>query len=132
MSEDAGRTFYGRYIDCLNARDWGRLGLFVDPEVVHNGRPLGLAGYRAMLEQNVADIPDLRFEVVRLVVALPDLVSRLRFDCRPCGQFLGLPVNGRRVIFHEHAFYRLRDGKIGQVWSILDKDAIKATLRTSP
>ena len=119
---------YRAYIACLNARDWSRLGQFVHEEAVHNGRPFGLAGYRAMLEKDVQDIPDLRFEIDLLVCDPPHVAARLRFDCAPVGTFLGLPVNGRRIAFAEHVIYRFRDGRIAEVWSLLDKAAIEAQL----
>lgn len=46
---------YERYIACLNARAWEALGDFVAADVVHNGRLLGVDGYRAMLEENCRD-----------------------------------------------------------------------------
>ncbi len=101
----------------------------VQEDAGHNGRRLGLAGYRAMLENDVAEIPDLRFEIELLVCDPPQVASRLRFDCTPKGIFLGLPVNGRRLGFAENVFYAYRDGKIAEVWSILDKAAIEAQLQ---
>src|SRR3569623_2048404 len=112
---------YRRYIDCLNARDWPRLAEFVRVDAVHNGRSLGLSGYRAMLEHDVAAIPDLRFNIARLVCEAPYVAAILRFDCHPQGEFLGLPVHGRRVVFAENVFYEVRDGRIAEVWSVLDK-----------
>ena len=119
---------YTDYIACLNARDWDNLDLFVHPEVVHNARRLGLNGYRSMLEANYRDIPDLRFEVECLVVDPPKLAARLAFNCTPAGEFLGLAVNGTRVTFTENVFYAFEDGRIREVWSIIDKQAIEAQL----
>lgn len=119
---------YSDYIACLNERDWTKLGEFVDSDVVHNGLKLGLAGYRGMLERNVRDIPDLRFETDLLVVQPPRIGSRLKFDCRPIGSFFDLPINGRHVIFYENVFYRFDRARIVQVWSIVDKAAIEAQL----
>jgi predicted ester cyclase len=123
-------AFYLDYIETLNARDRARLGVFVSPEVIHNGRRIGVDGYRAMIEQDYRDIPDLRFEIDRVVAQGNHIAARLRFDCTPVGVFLGVPVNGRRVLFHEHAFYRLDDGKIAEVLSVIDKAAIEAQLRS--
>lgn len=119
---------YRRYLACLNAQDWTSLGTFVHDDVVHNGRQLGLAGYRAMLEKDFDDIPDLRFDAVLLIADPPSIASRLLFNCSPKGQFLGLPVNGKRVVFAENVFYRFSHGKIAEVWSIIDKTAIEAQL----
>lgn len=117
---------YNHYLACLNAQDWQNLGLFVHQEVVHNARRLGLHGYQSMLEANYRDIPDLRFEVEFLVIDPPKLAARLAFNCTPAGEFLGLAVNGARIAFTENVFYAFEDGRIREVWSIIDKQAIEA------
>ncbi|EJL04733.1 MULTISPECIES: ester cyclase [Pseudomonas] len=122
---------YRDYIACLNAQDWENLGHYVHPEVVHNARRLGLHGYRSMLEANYRDIPDLRFEMDFLVIDPPKLAARLAFNCCPIGTFLGLAVNGARVSFKEHVFYAFEDGRIREVWSVIDKEAIEAQLRSA-
>ncbi|BAM87246.1 hypothetical protein S58_12360 [Bradyrhizobium oligotrophicum S58] len=119
---------YRAYIACLNAQDWPRLGNFVHEHVVHNGRRFGLSGYRDMLVGNFADIPDLCFDIRLLLSDPPYVASRLEFDCRPRGTFLGLAINGRRVAFTENVFYEFRDGRIAEVWSVIDKAAIEAQL----
>ncbi|AZO67352.1 MAG: ester cyclase [Mesorhizobium sp.] len=122
------RDVYRDYIACLNKQDWPKLGQFVDDEVIHNGRRLGLSGYREMLERDFDEIPDLYFNVQMLISDPPYIASRLGFDCTPKGTFLGLPVGGRRVSFAENVIYELRDEKIVQVWSVIDKAAIEAQL----
>lgn len=119
---------YRGYIACLNQQDWPKLGEFVDDEARHNGRRLGVSGYREMLEKDFREIPDLEFRIQLLVADPPAIASRLEFDCTPKGKFLGLPVNGRRVAFCENVFYEFRQGKIWQVWSVIDKAAIEAQL----
>jgi predicted ester cyclase len=122
-------TLYSDYIACLNAQDWESLGHFVHPDVVHNARRLGLHGYRSMLEANYRDIPDLRFEIEFLVIEPPKLAARLAFNCTPTGEFLGLAVNGARISFAENVFYAFEDGRIREVWSVIDKEAIEAQLQ---
>jgi predicted ester cyclase len=119
---------YRGYIACLNRQDWAALGMFVREDVHRNGQRLGLSGYRQMLERDFREIPDLHFDVQLLVADPPHVASRLLFDCAPAGVFLGLPVNGRRVSFAENVFYRFREGKIEQVWSVIDKAAVEAQL----
>ncbi len=116
------------YIACLNAQDWPALDRFVDDEVRYNDRRLGISGYRAMLERDFREIPDLHFDVQLLVAEPPHLASRLRFDCTPRGRFLGVQVDGRRVSFAENVFYAFRGSRIEQVWSVIDKAAIEAQL----
>lgn len=119
---------YLGYIACLNRQDWSELGEFVADDVVHNGRPLGLSGYREMLKRDFREIPDLHFEIELMVLDGGRVASRLMFECSPKGTFLGLAVNGKRVAFAENVFYEFRDGKIVQVWSVIDKAAIEAQL----
>ncbi|WP_395679097.1 ester cyclase [Inquilinus sp.] len=119
---------YRAYIDCLNRRDWARLGDFVDDRARHNGRPFGLAGYRAMLEQDVREIPDLRFVIGLLACDPPLVAARLDFTCTPRGRYFGLDIDGRTVSFSENVFYRFRGGRIVEVWSLIDREAIAAQL----
>jgi len=122
------RGVYRDYIACLNQQDWPKLGQFVDDDVRYNGQQIGLSGYRAMLERDFHEIPDLNFDIQMLISDAPYLASRLAFDCSPKGKFLGLGVNGKRVSCTENVFYEFRGGKIVQVWSIIDKAAIEAQL----
>lgn len=119
---------YRAYIACLNRQDWPKLGQFVDDDAIHNGRRVGLSGYREMLEGDFAEIPDLYFNIQILISDPPYIASRLRFDCTPKGTFLGLHVDGKRVSFTENVIYEFRSEKIVQVWSVVDKAAIEAQL----
>lgn len=121
-------SHYQAYLDCLNRQAWTALGRYVDEAVEHNGSPLGLAGYQAMLEGDHAAIPDLHFTAHLLVVEAPWLAAQLDFDCTPRGELFGLAVNGRRVRFSEHVFYRFENGRIREVRSVIDTAAIAAQL----
>jgi predicted ester cyclase len=121
-------TIHRAYIACLNNQDWAQLGRFVADDVSHNDRPIGLSGYRKMLETDFYDIPDLQFNIQLLISDAPFVASRLAFDCSPKGYFLGLHVNGKKVWFTENVFYEFRGQKIARVWSIIDKAAIEAQL----
>ena len=114
MTENALCRPLPGYIACLNRQDWPNLHSFVEDDARHNGRPFGLAGYRAMLERDFEEIPDLEFNIELLISEPPHVASRLSFDCAPKGLFLGLPVNGRRVKFAENVFYRFRPARSGR------------------
>jgi len=58
----------------------------------------------------------------------PYIASRLQFHCTPVGTFLGLPVDGKRIVFAENVFYEFQREKIRQVGSVIDKAAIEAQL----
>lgn len=132
MQHKTVEAFYRDYIACLNSRDLTRLDDFVGTDVHHNGRRLGVDGYRAMIEKDCDQIPDLRF-TIELIVADPTLIGvRLAFDCHPEGEFLGVAVDGRRVRFSENVFYEIRDGRIDKVWSVIDKQAIERQVEHPP
>ncbi|HWT20897.1 MAG TPA: ester cyclase [Variovorax sp.] len=128
MTANQLTRIYLEYISCLNNRNLPGLGRYVHKRASHNGRRLGLAGYREMLEKDFQGIPDLKFDVQFLVAEPPRIASRLQFNCTPSGEFLGLPVNGRQVSFTENVFYEFEDGKICHVWSVIDKLAIEKQL----
>jgi predicted ester cyclase len=119
---------YRDYIACLNRQDWRELGQFVDDRVCHNGRQLGLSGYRRMLEKDFDEIPDLHFNIQLLISDAPYIASRLAFDCSPKEKFLGLDLNGKRISFTENVFYEFKGGKILNEWSVIDKAAIETQL----
>jgi predicted ester cyclase len=128
MNKTGLADIYRNYIACLNQQDWLRLGQFVRDDVHYNGQRIGLSGYREMLERDFREIPDLQFNIELLVSDSLFIASRLHFTCAPKGTFLGLPVNGKSVSFAENVFYRFREGKIEQVWSVIDKAAIETQL----
>ena len=130
MEQAALIKFYEQYISCLNTRNWRELHGFVNATLLYNKQLIQLHDYSAMLEQNYRDIPDLRFEVALLTTADNLIGCRLDFRCTPVGEFQGIRVNGRRVEFSEHVFYQLQDGKIAEVWSLIDKDAIRGQMES--
>ena len=124
MSEQLEST-YRRYLNALNDRRFDELGDFVHDQLTYNGEQITREQYTAMLIEDVRVIPELRYDIDLLVVGDGHVASRISFDCRPRGEFLGISVDGRRVSFAEHVFYRLREGRIERVWSLLDRDAIR-------
>ena len=121
-------SIYRGYLACLNDQDWARLGEFIHENAIHNGKELGLPGYRAMLVKDFEEIPDLHFNAEMLLCDPPFIGCRIVFQCSPKGAFFGLPINGKRVKFAEHVFYKFHEDKIVEVWSVIDKAAIEAQL----
>lgn len=127
MTSGLERIYRG-YLDALNERRFDDLDRFVHDELTYNEAQLTRSEYAAMRAEDVRAIPDLKYDV-RLLVVSGDLVAcRLWFDCTPQRTFLGVEPNGGRVAFAEHVFYRFRDERIEQVWSLLDTDTIRRRL----
>jgi predicted ester cyclase len=123
-------TIYRNYISAINARS--NLSPFVHPSVTHNGNIMSCAGYMDMIKASFIAAPDLFFTVDKLVTSedgeTETIAARICFDVTPISTFLGLEATGRRVQFAEQVFYRLRDGKIDEVWSLIDTNLVKKQL----
>ena len=91
---------YRNYIACLNKQDWPALPQFVHDDVHYNDKRIGLSGYREMLEDSYRAIPDLYFDIRLLVSEPPRIASRLHFDCRPKGSFLGVAGERETSLVH--------------------------------
>lgn len=125
MSDNDLAAIYRAYLACLNDRRWDDLGEYVADDVVRNGERLELSGYRAMLEADTQAIPDLRFNAEILIADERHVACRLVFTCTPQQEFLGRQPNGEQVTFAEHVFYRFENRRIAQVWSVIDKEAVR-------
>ena len=122
---------YRGYIACLNSQNWTELEHFVHHEVHYNGVRVGVDGYRQMLENDFRAIPDLQFSIALLIAEPPQVAVQLRFDCTPIGDLFGFAVNGTRVSFSENVFYAFSEGKIHDVWSVIDKAAVGDQIQAS-
>jgi predicted ester cyclase len=118
------KGIYIGYLDCLNARRWRDLEKYVHPDVEHNGRSIGLGGYREMLEEDVRSIPDLFFKATHLIAEPQFVAARLHFECHPEGSLFGLRVNGKQVRFQKNVFSEFTGNVICKVRSVIDKAGI--------
>jgi steroid delta-isomerase-like uncharacterized protein len=120
---------YRRYLASLNERRLDRLVEFVHDEITYNDVPMSRADYRDLIARHIAAVPDMFFAIDLLVVRADHVACRITFDCTPQAEFLGLQPSGRTVSFSEHVFYRFREGRIEQVWSLLDMEAVRKQLQ---
>jgi predicted ester cyclase len=128
MADNALEEHYRAYIAALNERRFDDLADFVHDELTYNDAPMTRRQYQDLIAGDVAAIPDLFYDIRTLVAAGDEVGCRLLFDCTPVREFLGFVPDGRRLAFTEHVFYRFRDGRIAQVWSLIDRDAIRRQL----
>ena len=121
-------SHYRGYIACLNSRRWDELHNFVNDSVTYNNAPKTRAEYADMISADVAAADELVFDVKLLVVSGNTVACRLEFECTPIKMFLGLKPTGRRVVFAENVFYRFVEGRVAEVWSLIDRDAVREQL----
>ena len=126
------KSIYLLYINALNAHNIEALARFVHEQLSYNGKLITYRDYQDMLVANIQTFPDLHFNIDMLVVEDHNVACRLAFDCTPQEPFLGFKPNGNKVQFSENVFYKFRDGRIYEVWSIIDQAALADQLeRTS-
>jgi steroid delta-isomerase-like uncharacterized protein len=120
MSVEQNKALYRRYNALCNAHDFDSLGEFVAEDVVVNGEPQGLAGYREGLAAVATAFPDYQWRLEHLLAEGDWLAAHFADSGTHCGTFLGLPPTGKAVVTQEFAFYRLESGKIVEVWVTAD------------
>ncbi|KAJ9604269.1 hypothetical protein H2200_011103 [Cladophialophora chaetospira] len=122
------RQHYLDYLAAINdGCKTGSLDPFVHQGVVHNdSSPLSIADYAKNITESQSSFTNLFFSLDMLVVE-PDkdkggqgygnvaVRIRLIFDSEP----------GEKETFFENVFYRFEEGKIKQVWSMLDGAGLK-------
>jgi predicted ester cyclase len=123
---------YRRYLTCLNERRFHDLPEFAHDPVVHNDRTLHISEFQDLLRRDATQIPDLYYAVERLVVQGEEVACRIRFDCTPARTFRGIPPTGQSISFVEHVFYRYQEGRIAQIWSLIDTEAVREQLCIHP
>ncbi len=102
------KQIYRDYTECLNEQAWLRLGKFVAEEVVHNNNPLGLSGYREMLEHDYAAVPDLRFNVEMMISEYPYLGKSATVRLLSNRRLSRLASKRQASFFSRERFLRIR------------------------
>ena len=120
MSGEDNKAFYRHYNARCNTHDFESLGEFVAEDVVVNGEPVGLAGYREGLAAVVAAFPNYQWRIDHLIAEGDWLAARFADSGTHRGTFLGVPPTGKAIETQEFAFYRLEGGKIVEVWVTAD------------
>ncbi len=119
---------YRRYLACCNERRLGQLDQFVHDPIRFNGEMTRLVGYAKAISANIDAVPDLHWEIQDLVADEDTVAVRLWDTGTPRGEWLGIAPSGRSVAAAEFAFYRFREGKIAEMWFVLDLGSIRKQL----
>lgn len=100
---------YLAYISAINSKDWSTVPTFTRPIVIHNSKSYASTEYAKMIEITSSPFANIKFVPERLVVdsEKSEIACRIRFDWD-------------KESFYEHVFYKLDDGKIASVWSVVD------------
>ena len=118
MTNEENKRTYARYIELLNAQDFGALDEVVDPEryreicVGFTPGWVDLPEAVTSLEKVVGGIPDLNARIDDLACEGDKVYARLTVTGTNSGRFFGAPPTGRRYEVNMFDYARLEDGRI--------------------
>ncbi|MDA0221489.1 MAG: ester cyclase [Proteobacteria bacterium] len=96
--------------------------VFAPDAVLHSGPNdhVGHAGIRAYAEPFMAAFPDLRHDIVFLLIDGGMAAMRYRGHGHMAHDYDGMKGQGQAMEYHGNAIFRLKDGLIAEVWSHSD------------
>ena len=109
------------YLSCCNERRLDRLSDFVHDTIRFNGEETALADYAAAIDSNIQAVPDYHWEIADIMTSDDTVAVRLTDTGTPTEEWLGIPSTGRSFKIGEYAWYRFRDGRIAEMWFVLDQ-----------
>lgn len=118
-------AFYRSYIDCLNRGKLDELANFIQDKLTYNDKEMTLEDYKESRSAERQAIPDLFYQIELLITNEDTIACRLNFNCTPVKEFMGIIPNGNKAVFSENVFYKLTEGKISSVLSLVDTDSIR-------
>ncbi len=124
MERDKAQALLTRLIDHF----WNRQAIadigavFAADAVLHSGPNdyAGHAGIRSYAEPFMAAFPDLKHEIVHLLIDGDMAAMRYRGSGHLAHDYDGMMGQGQAMEYHGNAIFRLKDGLIAEVWSNSD------------
>lgn len=120
MSADEHKAVVRRHLLEFMSQD--RLDLaeeLFSPDLIFNGERWGPEGMRKLAAGRRGVYPDLEYRIEELLAAEGDRIAcRWSWSGTHRGEDLGIPATGKRVTVRGISIFRLRDGKIAEVWVV--------------
>ncbi|TDD11653.1 ester cyclase [Nonomuraea diastatica] len=122
------RATFQHFHEAINSGDAERIAATID-EVVDPGMifhapvPTDLPGPQALKQVwavLLRGFPDMRVEVEDVIAEGDKVVSRNTVTGTHQGEFRGLPPTGRSVAYNEIFIFRFADGRIAEIWGVVD------------
>ncbi len=92
----------------------------------------GLDYLKARAQSILTAFPDLHFVIEEVVQQDDRLAARVTLEGTHRAEFAGIPATGKRMKVYDFAMYRIVDGKISDVWSLIDMQALRDQLQGGP
>lgn len=127
MTQGATTFPYRDYIEqAWNAHDLAAFDRYMAMDVrIHSHTPgaetgVGLEHLKSLAQMLYNGFPDARFELLDVVAQGEQLAARLWLEGTHRGEFAGMPPTGKHMRVVDFALYRISNGKITDVWSVVD------------
>lgn len=125
-----------RWFAAGDAGDFGSFGDFLHPDVVVHA-PMGLSTEGPEAEKEVwrdalRAMPDIRHDIQEVISDLSTIAARAIVTGTLKGDFAGIAANGRSFKVDQGLFAHVRDGKIVEVWEIVDTASLLRQLGVIP
>ena len=128
---------YARYTEEVwNSHNPDALAKYFAPDArVHSMTPGSVAGsglgYLKERAQSLMNaFPDIHFVVEDVLEQGDVLAARVTLEGTHRADFAGVPATGKRMKVYDFAMYRIVEGKIADVWSLIDINTMRAQLRS--
>lgn len=129
MSQNTLEVVYREYIATILAKDVAKLSLYVSDEVIHNGKKLGLEGYKDLILRNIIQT-GVNIEIKKLVADEKTVAAVLIFTTQAeCKELVGIQLDGTSFSYAENVVYDFKEGRIIEVFSIFEIDVIRSHAR---
>jgi len=127
---------YARYTeDVWNSHNPDALAMYFAHDArVHSMTPGSVAGtglnyLKGRAQSLLKAFPDIHFVIEDVVERDDCLAARVTLEGTQRGEFAGIPATGKRMKVYDFAMYRIVDGKITDVWSLIDIQALRDQLQ---
>jgi steroid delta-isomerase-like uncharacterized protein len=97
--------------------------LLTDDYVDHNpgpGEPPDKKGAKEMVARLAAGWRDAKMDVQSVIVEGDNAAAHWTMEWTQVGNFMGMPADGKRLHLRGHDFYRIKNGRIAEIWHIED------------
>ncbi len=127
---------YARYNqDVWDSHNPEALAQYFSPNArVHSMTPGNVAGtglnyLKARARSLFSAFPDVTFVIEDVIQQGDRVAARVTLEGTHRGEFAGIPATGKRMKVYDFAMYRIAGGKITDVWSLVDIQAMRDQLQ---
>ena len=125
-----------RFERAFRAADQATIDEFADPGLVdHNpapGHEPTLAGFKQKVAYFLAIFPDLEEDLQDITASGDTVATRWVLTGSQQQEFMGIPASGQPIRIEGMNFYRLRGGRVTDIWTQFDGVAMMQQLGAIP